>query len=142
MNPSLLSIAESIARQAHIGQKYGGDDYFERHIRSVVRRVADAGYDDRYLAVAFLHDTLEDSNFTVTDLRDVGIPEEVIAGVVAMTKPDGVDYFDYLIKAAENQFARVVKYHDMKENLSNNPKPKNAEKYRIGISYLESMYEL
>lgn len=133
----LVDLAAGIAREAHRGQLYGGkEDYFEAHVEKVAERVRNAGYSDKHIAVAYLHDVVEDTEITLQELYDAGMPPEVVMSVEAMTHREGESYMAYLWRASENKFARVVKYHDMKQNLSCNPTARQTVKYTMGIDFL------
>lgn len=122
-------IAEGIARQAHVGQTdRGGHPYIGHpaHVAAEVARRAQADglpedTVDRLAAVAWLHDTLEDTPTTADDLRAAGIDEDVVQGVLGMTKrPDehGADrYLDYVRRVAANPLSRRVKQCDLENNM-------------------------
>jgi len=50
--------------------------------------------------VAVLHDVIEDTETTLKELESMGFGPDVIAGVDAMTRRPGEDYFDYSSGAA------------------------------------------
>jgi (p)ppGpp synthase/HD superfamily hydrolase len=68
-------------------------------------------------AAAILHDVVEDTPITLADLRAAGIPENVIAAVDALTKRRGEPYDLYLKRIEANRMARMVKVHDLRDNL-------------------------
>ena len=67
-------------------------------------------------ATALLHDVLEDSAYTVADLKDQGLPLSVIKAVSLLTKPRNKSYQEYLEQIKENELARRVKLADLKHN--------------------------
>ena len=82
---TLVEQAITFARFAHDGQKdKGGAPYFE-HPERVAARVADAYEDDKLTAIAYLHDTVEDGGFTVSDLK-MFFPEVVWKVVDVLTR--------------------------------------------------------
>jgi predicted HD phosphohydrolase len=109
--------AEAIARQAHQGQKYGARDYVEAHVSQVAAITARLGYGDLYVAAAWLHDVLEDTDTSRHDLEDAGIPENVLAAVDALTKRDGENHTGYLARVVGNPIAVAVKYADSAANF-------------------------
>lgn len=66
--------------------------------------------------VALLHDVVEDSNYTIEDLRDIGFDDAVIDAISLMTHADDVDYMEYVAAIKENPIARVVKLADLRHN--------------------------
>jgi (p)ppGpp synthase/HD superfamily hydrolase len=121
---SILHTAEHIARTAHAGQieKLTGDDYI-RHVERVVALVDS----NAAKVVAWLHDVIEDTTVTAADLRAAGIPETLVADVVALTrvKPHiyagskGDAYREYLttLIAHDSAVATAVKIADLTDHL-------------------------
>ena len=66
--------------------------------------------------VAVLHDVVEDTPMTLEDLRAHGFNETVVAGVDAMSKRDGEDFFEYVRRCSRNPIGCVVKLADMEDN--------------------------
>ena len=66
--------------------------------------------------VALLHDVVEDSEYTLADLTDMGFPAEVTDAVALMTHAEGDPYLDYVSKIKENPIARKVKLADLRHN--------------------------
>lgn len=133
-----ITLATIISTQAHNGQfrKDGITPYIE-HIMAVVDRLFDEGADDDTLAVALLHDTLEDApSFTAGRLMKLGIPENIIEAVKAVTKQDGEDYDLYLERVKANPIAAKVKIADMLSNLADTPSEKQKAKYAKGLKAL------
>lgn len=67
--------------------------------------------------VAVLHDVVEKSRWTLEDLCNEGLAEELVAAVDAMTRRDGETYSDFVDRAAHNPIARAVKIADLRDNL-------------------------
>jgi (p)ppGpp synthase/HD superfamily hydrolase len=71
--------------------------------------------------VAVLHDTLEDTELTESDLEEAGFSEEIIAAVKALTrkkKPVEERYHeDFIPRVAKNRLAKAVKLADIADNL-------------------------
>lgn len=82
---STLERAIEIAVRAHAGQKdKGGEPYILYPLRVMLRMRTEG---ERIVAV--LHDLVEDSNFTIDDLRLEGFSKEVIEALEALTKRPG-----------------------------------------------------
>ena len=110
----LFDRAMQIAIRAHMGQKdKAGRDYVMHPIR-----VAERCKDPRAKIVALLHDTIEDTPVTAEYLRGEGFPEEIVRGVLSVTKlNDDEEYDDFVAKAAENAIGREVKIADLEDNM-------------------------
>ena len=81
------------------------------------RTVAEAFNDYRYICVGLLHDVLEDTPYTETDLRK-HFPDEIVDAVVALTRKENEPYLDsYIPRVTENEIATKVKIADLLHNL-------------------------
>lgn len=102
-----------IAVDAHRGQRdRGGAPYILHPLRVMLRVHTDA---ERMAAV--LHDVVEDSAWTLDDLRARGFAEEVLAAVDALSRREGEDYGAFVERAAAHPVARRVKLADLEDNL-------------------------
>ncbi len=66
--------------------------------------------------VALLHDVVEDTDYTIEDLTDMGFGEDVIAAIALLTHDDDTEYMDYVLAIKENPIATAVKCADLKHN--------------------------
>ncbi len=66
---------------------------------------------------AVLHDVVEDTSVTLSDLEQEGFPPEVIAAVDALTKKEGESRLDAARRAVVNPIARMVKLADVTDNM-------------------------
>lgn len=109
---ALVQKAREIATKAHAGQvDKSGKPYI--HHPEMVASLVDTPAEK---CVAWLHDTLEDTNLTEGQLRPV-FGDEITDAVVLMTHPDGVPYMDYIYHLAPNPLARKVKMADLTHNM-------------------------
>ena len=67
----------------------------------------------------FLHDVIEDTDWTPGMLRDKGFPEHIVDTLVLLTHERGMPYMDYVKRIVEsgNPTALVVKVNDLRNNL-------------------------
>ena len=72
--------------------------------------------DEDTTVVALLHDVVEDTDYTLEDLREMGFNERVIAAIALMTHAEGVPYMDYVAKIKDNPIAKAVKLADLAHN--------------------------
>ena len=78
--------------------------------------------------VALLHDVLEDTNYTVDDIRSAGMNEEVIEALLLLNHNPKVEYMDYVRHLSKNNIARHVKICDLKHNSNLSRLEKVTEK--------------
>lgn len=117
-----------IAVEAHRGQKdRGGAPYILHPLRMMFRVQTDA---ERMAAV--LHDVVEDSAWTLDDLRARGFPDEVLRAVDGLTRREGETYEAFVERAAADPVARRVKIADLEDNMdvrrTGNVSPGDAER--------------
>ena len=72
--------------------------------------------DELTAAAALLHDVVEDTPYTLDDLRSQGFPETVIDALELLTHREGISYFDYVAAIKLNPIARQVKMADLRHN--------------------------
>ena len=90
---SVIERAYAVAERAHDGQMRKSGDPYITHPLAVTTILAELGMTPATLAAALLHDTVEDTPYSLTDLtRDFG--EEVAMLVDGVTKLDKVTYGD------------------------------------------------
>lgn len=112
-----LATAERIARRAHAGQTDKAGKPYIDHPFAVARSVR--GIDRKI--VALLHDVVEDSDYTLDDLRRNGISQKYVDDVDALTKRKGEKlerYWSRVVRRGPRAVA--VKKADVLHNLSRN----------------------
>lgn len=110
----MVAKARAWAVKAHAGQKdKAGKDYFKAHVTVVAEGVKG---DPIAEAVAFLHDTVEDTSVTIEDIR-TGFPKEVADTVSTLTHSKGISYAEYLWYIQQNSIAVKVKLSDLRSNM-------------------------
>ena len=72
--------------------------------------------DEISATVALLHDVMEDTDYTLEDLRRLGFPEDVLEALELMTHGDDTLYMDYVAKIRSNPIATKVKLADLRHN--------------------------
>lgn len=73
--------------------------------------------DEDSTVVALLHDIVEDTDITITNLNELGFTKEQIEAINIMTHPSGMDYFDYIKRIATNDISLKVKLADLQHNM-------------------------
>jgi guanosine-3',5'-bis(diphosphate) 3'-pyrophosphohydrolase len=108
-----LERAIEIAAKAHAGQVDKAGQPYILHPIQVMLRIT--GTETRIAAI--LHDVIEDSEFTIEDLRKEGFSNAVLLAVAALTKRENESRIDAALRASENEIARIVKLADNAENM-------------------------
>ena len=105
--------------------------------------VAEQMPDEKTTIVALLHDVIEDTPYTLSDLRDLGFEEDVLAALELMTHDRNVPYMDYVAKIRENPIVRTVKLADLRHNSdltrldeTDETALRRLEKYKAAIRFL------
>lgn len=90
---SIIERAYTAAERAHSGQKRRSGEPYITHPVAVAQILADLGIGPKTVAAALLHDTVEDTEYTLDQLRaDFG--DEIAMLVDGVTKLDKVKYGD------------------------------------------------
>ena len=137
--------AKIFAIKAHGSQKYGKMPY-EYHLQKVVdnllmwRDFNSFEITDEHLAVAWLHDVLEDTETTLDEINDLfGV--NIGLAVLRLSKLGGevLHYNGYIRSLKANPIARIVKLSDTKANLEAcllSGQEKRAAKYARQLNLL------
>lgn len=137
-----IETAIRIALDAHQGQvDKGGETY----ILHPLRLMGQANTKEERI-VALLHDVVEDSSYTLDDLRKQGFSDSVIDALECLTKKEGEDYDDFIERISRNQLATRVKILDMRDNSDlsrlksiSSEDRERAAKYNRSIAKLEAI---
>jgi len=120
-----LDRAIAIAAEAHTDQKdKTGISYILHPIRLMIQMDSEEA-----MIAAVLHDVVEDSVWTLDDLRREGFSDEVLNAVDCLThrEGEGEDYWDYIKRAGSDPIAIKVKLADLLDNLNPNRLDKVTE---------------
>ena len=121
---NLLQKAEDLAREAHKGKTdKAGNEYITHPLR-----VSERCKTLKAKIVALLHDTIEDTYVTPDLLRQQGFDEEIIEGVLSVTRKDGETYAQFIERAAANAIGKEVKIADLEDNMDVRRLPDLGEK--------------
>lgn len=137
----LLEKAIQIATIAHQKQvDKAGKPYIEHSLRVMnnLKTIEEK-------IVGVLHDVVEDSDFTLLQLKELGFPEEIIHSIDAITKRPQEDYQAYLQRVISNPVAVKVKIADMKDNMNlnriSNPTEKDYQRLKKYQANLPKLLE-
>lgn len=110
---STLEKAILIASQAHLGHKdKAGHPYILHPLRMMLRL-----HRESEMTAAILHDVVEDTEWTLDELKKEGFSDDVVNAVNALTRRTGETYWDYIGRAKKNKIARKVKIVDLEDNM-------------------------
>ncbi len=111
---ALLTLCLAIAEDAHQGQTdKAGSPYVGHPVRVSARLTT-----TRERCVGLLHDVLEDTAMTDSELRERGVPEDIVTSVLVLTKP-GPNYDEFIraVRDSGDPVAIAVKRADIADNL-------------------------
>jgi len=110
---STVDRAIQIAVEAHQGQKdKAGAPYILHPLRVMLRMET-----EEQMMAAVLHDVVEDSSWTLTDLRQEGFPEQVIEAVDYLSRRDSETYDEFIDRIKGSSLAIRVKLADLEDNM-------------------------
>ena len=72
--------------------------------------------DEESIVAALLHDVVEDTAYTLEDLRAMGFPARALEAVALLTHDPAEPYLSYVARVKENPIARRVKLADLRHN--------------------------
>jgi (p)ppGpp synthase/HD superfamily hydrolase len=107
----MVNRAKEIATAAHAGQVDKADQPYIHH----PARVAASLSDPNAIAAAWLHDVVEDTSTTLSDLRPE-FPETVVLAVDALTRWPDLPSDEYYERIKANPVALEVKLADIADN--------------------------
>jgi len=118
MTEHLIARAKEFAEQKHGDQlDDSGLNYFIHHVLQVGQLVELVTKDDSIIAAAYLHDTLEDTDTTLSELEEKF--DKRIAGLVhELTHEGHKDSRGYYFPQLKSRDAILIKFADRLSNLS------------------------
>jgi (p)ppGpp synthase/HD superfamily hydrolase len=139
----LVEQAYLLAVRAHGGQtrRNGTTPYIE-HVQQVMLRTPN---DPVLLAVAALHDTVEDARIRFSDLEVADLPREVLQGVATLTRQRKVstgewaetyETFIARVKTADGGRWVSIKVADILSNLADSPTSAQVRRYAAALLIL------
>lgn len=108
-----LEDAIALAVEAHRGQREKSGQPYILHVLRVMLR---GETEDEQMA-GVLHDVVEDTRYSLDDLRHLGYPEPVVEAVDCLTRRPDESYDQFIARAVANPIARRVKLADLEDNM-------------------------
>lgn len=115
---SSLRRAIEIAFEAHDGQFRQGGAAFITHPTAVAALMAERGYASWVLQACWLHDVVEDTDWSLERLRVEGFSERVLRLVDLLTRRDDETYAEYIDRVASDPISTEIKLADNRHNSS------------------------
>lgn len=141
---SLTKLAMRICLQAHEGQTDKGGFPYVLHPFHVAEQMKT----EDEIVLALLHDVVEDSDMTISELAELGIPDNILSALQLMTREKGVPYLEYIWKISKNPLAKRVKIADLQHNSDlsrlkevTEKDKKRKKKYEIAVGILSDISE-
>ena len=110
----LLEKALHTMVNAHSGQFDQGGKPYAMHPLAVMA-LLDSD-DEELQCIALLHDAVEDSKLTFSEMHDIGFTDRIVTGVRDMTKMRGQTEDEYYENLKKNKDAILVKMADLTHN--------------------------
>jgi len=111
---NMLGKAIALAAEVHSDQlDKAGKAYILHPIRMMMRLRTN---DEDLMAIAILHDVVEDSHITLDDLFKMGFSFRVVNGVDGLTRRKDESYDQFIRRAAQNEDSRLIKIEDLRDN--------------------------
>ena len=113
----LYQLARKFAKEKHGDQMYGDNPYIF-HLDNVAQMCKKFGLPVESQIIALLHDTLEDTETSFLELRDL-FGKNVAWNIFYLSRDEDVSYFDYILSFNQPTFeiAKQVKICDLLSNL-------------------------
>lgn len=130
---NLIPAAIKLAKKVHRAQyrRDGKTPYFI-HPQRVAYLVKMIGGTNDEIALAYLHDTVEDYTGDCQVIKNEIASifgRKMLNTVLLLTKPKDPNYLNYIKKIKRNKSALLIKLCDMVDNLSDDPSEKQKMKY-------------
>ncbi|ATF73978.1 HD domain-containing protein [Pasteurella multocida] len=106
--------AKQFAQKIHAQQFDKAGKPYINHLQFVADFVSNES--DEVVATAWLHDSVEDTETEITDILAL-FGKTVADSVSSITKQQGENYQDYLVRVKSNEIARKVKIADLTHNM-------------------------
>ena len=108
-----LASAIAIAARGHEEQYDRGGHPYILHPLKLMHQLS---FDIQLATIAVLHDVVEDTDFSLRDLRDMGMSTRVLLGVDLLTHKPEETYVEYIEGICTNYDAIRVKRKDLEHN--------------------------
>jgi hypothetical protein len=121
------TVAQRVARRAHVGQLTRSGEPVIDHVERVARAVR-----QELRAVAYLHDVLERTAWTLAELCAKGLAHAELSVLELLTRSPTQSYEEYVMRIARargraGRIARTIKLADLDDHLCQRAVPGNPD---------------
>lgn len=131
-----LEKIKEFVKEKHATQKRKHGTPYYTHPFAVAKKLKEKGFDETYQAVGLMHDLLEDTDATESEILELSSPE-LLKATILLTKLPGYDKTEYIERISKNDIAKNVKLADRIHNLEESVFADNSFRVR----YLKETYE-
>jgi len=110
-----LGQAIAIAAEAFKDKKDKGGKPYILHCLHVMNKMKYEN-DEELMIAAVLHDLVEDTDYTLADLQEIGFSRRVIDLLILLTHVTVISYDDYIFYISKNKDATKIKMQDLRHN--------------------------
>jgi len=133
-----LDLAIKLASQYHYGSVDKSGQPYILHPLAVMNKMN--SYVEKIVAV--LHDVVEDTQFTLLELKYEGFSDEIIEAVDAISRREGESAKKYYERIMNNTIAIKVKISDLEHNMSMSRLLVVTEKDLNRVRYYHSRWKM
>lgn len=127
MKGEMLSNMLMLATYKHAGQLDKSGQPYILHPLAVMHLLYTD--DEELQCIALGHDLIEDTDTSLYDLENLGFSDRVVRAIYALTRPEGMPYFEYKAQVKTNPDAIRVKLADLQHNMD------PSRKYEMPLSF-------
>lgn len=142
--PSKINRAIQFCIEAHAGQKRRESDLpYHIHPIRVAMNLQKDGYKKSIVIAALLHDVVEDTDFTIDDIRTrfgekvASLVAEVTDDVELKATMTKVDYWEKTWNEMSND-AKIIKFYDRLDNIQDRPNPQYLRKTLYALAKIKT----
>ncbi len=129
-------------KEKHKGQIRRSGEPVVSHPIGVAEILKQAGYSERYQIVGLMHDLIEDTDTTIDEIRELVQDEEIVQGVISLTKTDEMSLEESIDNAKKDMFGKVIKGADRLQNAKTTYTDKNTQEFISGFIYKTVVFYL
>ena len=108
-----LHKAITIACDAHQGQSsINGEPYILHPLRLLIKAKS-----NEEKIIAALHDVIEKSNISLSDLKNQGFDQNIIGSIDSLSRRRSESYVDYIARLMKNNISVKIKLLDLADNI-------------------------
>lgn len=114
-----IEAAAELAADKHKNQKDAAGEPYLLHPMRVALKVFDKTKSVDAAVVALVHDLIEDTDLTIGSFKEMGMTDDQLRALSALTRKNNEDYPDYITRVMQTggPIAKAVKIADLEDNM-------------------------